>query len=73
MFKFNRKILFLLLLVCLITLGAEIFYILMYGVYDTKEMVLEFLIMSFILTLSLYLINSIFKRSTSDNRKGLDL
>ena len=68
MFKFNRKVLFMLFLVCLFALGAEIFYILMYGVYDTVEMVLEFLIMSFILTVSVYLINLIFKKSTANSR-----
>jgi len=68
MFKFNRKVLFMLFLVCLFALGAEIFYILMYGVYDTAEMVLEFLIMSFILTVSVYLISLIFKKSTANSR-----
>ena len=68
MFKFNRKVLFILFLVCLFALGAEIFYILMYGVYDTAEMVLEFLIMSFILTISVYLISLIFKKSVTNNR-----
>ena len=68
MFKFNRKVLFMFFLVCLFALGAEIFYILMYGVYDTAEMVLEFLIMSFILTVSVYLINLIFKKSTANSR-----
>ncbi len=68
MFKFNRKILFIFFLVCLFALGAEIFYILMYGVYDTAEMILEFLIMSFILTVSVHLINLIFIKSATNNR-----
>jgi len=68
MFKFNRKILFIFFLVCLIALGAEIFYILMYGVYDTAEMILEFLIMSFILTVSVYLINLIFIKPAANNQ-----
>jgi hypothetical protein len=68
MSKFNRKVLFMLFLVCLFALGAEIFYILMYGVYDTAEMVLEFLIMSFILTVSVYLISLIFKKSTANSQ-----
>ena len=72
MFKFNRKVLFLVFLVCLIALGAEIFYILTYGVFDTKEMIFEFLIMSFILTITVYLINHIFKRSEHDNENRID-
>ena len=68
MFKFNRKILFIFFLVCLVALGAEIFYILMYGVYDTTEMILEFLIMSFILTISVYLISLFIKKSVTNNR-----
>jgi len=72
MFKFNRKVLFIFFLVCLIALGAEIFYILMYGVFDIEEMIFEFLIMSFILTLSVYLINNIFKRSERDNENRID-
>ena len=72
MFKFNRKILFLVFLVCLIVLGAELFYILLYGIHDSEELLFEFLAISFLLTISGYLINSIFKRVSNDKESEID-
>ena len=72
MFKFNRKILFLVFLVCLLALGAEIYYILTNGVHDSEEWLFEFFAISFLFAISAYLINSIFKRSESDKENGID-
>ena len=72
MFNFNRKILFLIFLVCLIALGAEFFYILINGIHDSEELLFEFLAISFLFTISLYLINSIFKKSSIDKESEID-
>ena len=72
MFKFHRKVLFLVFLVCLIALGAEIFYILLYGIHDSEEWLFEFFAISFLFTISGYLINSLFNNSSNDNESEID-
>jgi len=55
---------------------AVIVFLILFNIYlnynkiknDTAEMILEFLIMSFILTISVHLINLIFIKSATNNR-----
>jgi len=73
MFKFNKLILFLVFLISLMALGAEIFFIFYSGVYSTEDLIFEFFAISFLLILSGYFVYQIYDKTSKTDESDLDI